>query len=731
MAFAFLADSSRPTHSRVSRSSRATQSSTSKTLVQPLELEPSVDTPVEWIVPYERNHYFTGRISQLTSVHRKFSQTSKDHHRIAIYGLGGVGKTQFALEYLYRFRNDYDYCFWVSGVERTALVSELGLVAKILNFTPSRQNLTHTEVASELLRWLPQVSRWLLIIDNLDDMKVLQDLVPSGTATGHVLITTRSANLRGLPAYTFEVPVLSPKEAAELLVRRAMPDSPECDVSEDIWLEAKRIVEELGYLPLAIEQAAGYIQQSLHGIFGFRSIYQSNQRRILNRPVSMDYSKSVSTTWLISFKTLRNDKPDALQLLNLFAFLNPDEILVNFLHAGKEGLDEKLKYLVADPCIFDELLMSLTNFSLIQRFQQKKSIAIHRLVQVVIKDGLKSEELTRWRNTTIALCAKAFPPVQQKDILLHRQFRSQVMPCIMDPDLENSCLAADLLSRMGWYLDCEAQHGESTPLYERAIEIYRKADGEGRKDLFINMDRLGWNYMKQGRIVEATNTFQEAFSSLCRVLGEEHDHTLACQRNYGVALLKQGRVEEGMAMLKDACTKQREILGDNNPRTHATMRKLAAAYMQQNNKEDAIALLEIVYSSAMSDPRGTFHSVQCELGWAYCQKNRFADGTKLLKNARTLQTKALGDEHPDTLKSARYLACAYVLQGDIAEGTDLLEQTYIKQKEQLGLEHEETLLSMQYLATIYQDQGRSTDASALEVAEVLKKRGLKPKSWTI
>jgi tetratricopeptide (TPR) repeat protein len=418
-------------------------------------------------------------------------------------------------------------------------------------------------------------------------------------------------------------------------------------------------------------------------------------------------------------------------LLTLFAFLNPDEILVEFLQAGKEGLDDRLKQLVADPCIFDELLTSLCNFSLIQRFQQKKSIAIHRLVQAIIKEGLKSEERKIWRNTTIALCAKAFPPVRQKDILLHRRFQSQVTPCITDPSLENSDLLADLLSRMGWYMDCEAQHGVSAPLYQRAIEIYRRVHGERSKELFINMDRLAWNYMKQGRIVEATHTYQEAFSSLCTVLGEEHDDTLACQRNYGVALLKQGEIEKGMSMLKRACTKQREVLGDDNPRTHATMRKFAAAYMQQDNIDEAIVLLEIVYLSAKRDPRGTFHSVQCELGWAYCQTNRLADGTQLLENARTLQRNALGNEHPDTLKSCRYLACAYVLQGSIAEGTVLLEQTCEKQKRQLGLEHEETLLSMQYLATVYRDQGRPKDPCALETTEVLNKHGLKSKSLII
>lgn len=662
----------------------------------------------------------------MTAVRRKFSEASKDHYRIAIHGLGGVGKTQFALEYLYRYRSYYDYCFWINGAERTTIISELGLVAENLNFTPSRKNLTPIENARELLRWLPQVPRWLLVIDNLDDMKVLQDLVPSGTTTGHVLITTRSANLRGLPAYTFEVPVLSAEEATQMLVRRAMPDISQADITQDITLEAKQIAQDLGCLPLAIEQASGYIRESFHGILGFRSIYQSNQKRILDRTVSLDYPKSVSTTWLISLEDIRNRSPHALELLTLFAFLNPDDILVEFLQAGKETLDEGLRNLITDPGVFDESLALLSNFSLIQCFKQKKNVAIHRLVQIVVKNSLNPAELRQWRNKTLELSSAAFPPVRQKDISLHRRFRSQVMACIKDPDMEQSVLMADLLSRTGWYLDCECQFGDSQPLYERAIEIYRQAEGEDSSDLMINMDRLGWNSMRQGHMTEAANMYQDLFSRMCTIQGEDHDDTLACQRNYGVALLKDGRYDQGIVMLEQACEKQRSILGDDNPRTHSTMRKVADAYMQQGKLDDAIELLEIVYSSSKSDPRGTFNSVQCDLGWAYCLKNRLSEGISLLENARRLQANSLGEENMDTLRSARHLACAYVLQGNLIQGTGLLERTCESQKKQLGIDNEETLLTMRYLVGVYESQGLQMNPKAFELGDILKKRGLKP-----
>jgi tetratricopeptide (TPR) repeat protein len=445
----------------------------------------------------------------------------------------------------------------------------------------------------------------------------------------------------------------------------------------------------------------------------------------------LDYPKSVSTTWLISFEDIRNRSQDAIQLLTLFAFLNPDDILVEFVQAGKEGLDEHLRSLIADPCVFDELLALLSNFSLIQCFKQKKNIAMHRLVQTVVKNGLNPAEKIQWRNKTLKFSSAAFPPVRQKDISLHRRFRSQIMACITDPDMEDSVLMGDLLSRTGWYLDCEGQFGDSQPLFERAIKIYREVEGEDSRDLMINMDRLGWNYMRQGRMTEAANMYQEAFSRMCRILGKDHDDTLACQRNYGVALLKEGKYDQGIIVLEQACAKQRSILGDDNPRTHSTMRKVAAAYMQEGKLDDAIDLLEIVYSSSKSDPRGTFNAVQRDLGWAYCQRNRLSEGISLLENAFRLQANSLGEENVDTLQSARYLACAYVLQGHLIRGTNLLERTCESQERQLGLEHEDTLLTMRYLVSVYESQRLQMTTRVFALGETLKKRGLKPIGLTL
>lgn len=672
------------------------------------------------MVPYERNCYFTGRSSQFECVRRKLSQAVNDHHRVAVYGLGGVGKTQFVLEYLYRFRGDYEFCFWISGIDRTSLLSGLMEIGERLGFKPSRADITTEEKALELVQWLPLVSRWILVIDNVDNINIFDSLRPTGTLHSHILITTRSANFRGLPAQVFEMPVLSADEAKDMLLCRA-----DVDFSQETSKEAEEIVKELGYLPLAIEQAAGYIRESCCSILVFREIYRSHQQTLLSRcprGSKFAYSESIATTWLLSLQKLQKEGPNATKLLTLFAFLNPDEILIEFLQSGSAGLDEPLKSLIMNNCALNELLTSLADFSLIRRYQGGKSIAMHRLVQTVMKDGLSSEERAVWRRRSLELSMQAFPWPRQKDIAVHRRYRSQVMLCITGSDVEQSESATELMARMSWYLDCEAQYSEAVLFAEQTIKQYKKILGTKNPKVFVSMDRLAWTYMKQGRLSEATDLFQAALAGLRRSYGKDDKNTLACQRNLGRALMKQGKIADGMAFLEEACVIQRKVDGEGNPRTQATMRKLATAYLQQGQFEKAIELLEAVYRHVINDPRGICQGVRRELGWAYCQQERISDGIALLEIANAWQTSSLGPGHPNTLLTSLYLGWAYLQQDRERDGITMLEETRLKHEMQLGEEHEDTLRSIRFLVRAYKQQGRLDESTSL-IKELKRRRG--------
>src|SRR5437762_9946912 len=178
-------------------------------------------------------------------LHHELADIKRYNHRFALHGLGGIGKTQVALEYSYRYKSGYSYVFWISASDQAQLLSGYRAIATVTGCTGSKGR-SPSEIARSVIQWLDSTSRWLLIIDNLDDFTIIGDYLPAANSTGHILITTRARDSQGNES------------------RRQFAISPRpCQVQSrtpETQRKAKEIVKVLGYLPLAIEQAAAYIR---------------------------------------------------------------------------------------------------------------------------------------------------------------------------------------------------------------------------------------------------------------------------------------------------------------------------------------------------------------------------------------------------------------------------------------------------------------------------------------
>jgi NB-ARC domain len=257
------------------------------------------------MVGYQRNPYLQGRDSLLRQLKEKLFETrpKKFNHRIAIFGLGGVGKTQVAIEYVYRNKAEYNSIFWINASDQAAFFSGFQDIAtKTERVSIEGQNKVKkpSDIVNGVLSWLAEQDRWLLVIDNLDDISIAKDYLPSIKEGGHVLITTRNPDALSIPAEGIQVPLLEENDAIELLYNRCNLDELEypSDLSEKA--SAVELVHELGYLPLAIEQASGYIRSSLKSISKFLPTFRAYQRQLLDRiptgtsyPVSLCYDSSI------------------------------------------------------------------------------------------------------------------------------------------------------------------------------------------------------------------------------------------------------------------------------------------------------------------------------------------------------------------------------------------------------------------------------------------------------
>jgi hypothetical protein len=278
----------------------------------------------KFIVPYHENPQFTGRDAFLRTLRQNLCarMANKFNHRVALYGMGGIGKTQCALKYIYMNRSNYSRIYWISAVDQSSLLSGYQKIAKSARL-PGHLTSKPVEIAETVLSWLKREQNWLLVIDNLDDVTVVDGFLPENGPEQHTLITTRNPHTKGIPAEPLEVPLLTAGESVELLIKlsnmEVLPDSVESKQVEEI-------VKELEYLPLAIEQAAAYVREVTEDFSRYSEEYQNNHRELYQwvPTGNRQYSYSVATTWSMSFTILQSEHPQAAKLLQLFAYLNPD-----------------------------------------------------------------------------------------------------------------------------------------------------------------------------------------------------------------------------------------------------------------------------------------------------------------------------------------------------------------------------------------------------------------------
>jgi hypothetical protein len=356
-------------------------------LLYKVNVESRISVPEYFIVPYQENKLFVGREELLSRLFDLLCQCKEyeNNHRVALHGLGGVGKTQTAIKYIYTRRKYYRSIFWISAVNQTTLFTDFQKILALTQPDITIPGSEPTQIARLVITWLENQTSWLLVIDNLDDIKVIDGYLPVNSDKKHTLITTRNPNGENIPAQSLKVDIMSQQDATKFfLIRSGFNFDSESEATE-----AAKVVKELGYLPLAIEQAAAYTRESKIKIKEFLPRYQKSEasrRELQQRPPygNRQYDYTVATTWKVSFDFIIKDANYgghiAATLLQLFASLNPDGILIDFLQCGAEVLLDDIHNVIIDDIRLDRALELLQRFSLITLISEPRSIMIHRLV---------------------------------------------------------------------------------------------------------------------------------------------------------------------------------------------------------------------------------------------------------------------------------------------------------------------------------------------------------------
>lgn len=672
-------------------------------------------------MPYRWNPHFVGREAILASLRNTLCENgAKDcNHRVALYGMGGVGKTQVAIEYVKRYESTYEGVYWVQATDRASILSGFHEMARAIGCIPSTTVLSSMEIATLTLTWLRQHERWLVVFDNLDDITAIEDLLPETTWNGHTIITTRNPNVSGIPAKGLEVPVYDELEAVELLLTRAEVSLE--GKSEVHTAEAKRVVRELGYLPLGIEQAAAYIREETKDLHKFLPRYKAN-RKLLHVRVptgNWRYKLSVATTWDMSFQSIKSKDPSSARLLQLFAFLNPDGISIDFLVAGKDGLDPTLRGLVDSPAL-ETALFSLEQFSLVGRLEGGR-IIVHRLVQSVIRDNMSTKEVEEWSHVCVSLCELAFPKPGSWNGDLQmlnkcRQLQEQVIAPLMLEGMPRTQAWGHVATTIATFLLDDGKYGLAEDIFTNILDLRNTILGPDHPDTSASMDGLGRTYRRQGRLDKAAKLQGIASMKLREILGEGHEATLDNIAELAFTYWKLGKVEESSGLCELAVETAVKELGDRHATTLKLFGRLATIYWGQGRLEDSARLDEAVLEgsrAALGEQHPDTLLAMHNLALTYRMSGKLELSVKLDERALAGRRRVLGDEHPDTIHSMINLAVTYAKQGATEEAAFLQEAALTLSLRVLGEQHPKTLSVTSDLAMTRIAQNQLSEASAL------------------
>ena len=494
-----------------------------------------------WNAP-PRNPFFTGRTTHLEVIRKALTQTTSAAltQAQAISGLGGIGKTQTTIEYAHRYRADYPAVLWSGADSRNALLSGFAAFANLLNL-PQKDEQDLSALAAAVRRWLESNSGWLLILDNVEDLALVPQFAPAG-AEGHLLITTR-LRATGEFAELVELKKMEPEEGALFLLRRAKV------IGKDKSLEAagevdralaRQISTEMDGLPLALDQAGAFIEETPSTLAEYLALYRAKGADLRARRGKLAPSHpSVTITFSLAFARMAEANPAAADLVRGCAFLAPD-IPEEIFTQGGRGWGEPIAELVTKPLAWVEAIEEAGRFALIHRDAEDKSLHIHHLVQEVVKDGMNAGTSRGWAERVVQALNEVFPDPEFQNwpqcerLLPHARMAARL---VEDFGL-GSAVAARLLNKSGYYLDGRAQYPEAEPLYRRALAIYEKALGPEHPDTATSLNNLARLYVGQGRYPEAEPLCRRALAIREKALGLEHPDTAISIRNYAELLKK-------------------------------------------------------------------------------------------------------------------------------------------------------------------------------------------------
>ncbi|MBN6034056.1 FxSxx-COOH system tetratricopeptide repeat protein [Amycolatopsis sp. 195334CR] len=643
----------------------------------------------------EQPDVFVGRVQELARLEAAVAGSGGRAVVVAVQGLGGVGKSTLAARFAALHAGWFSPVWWVTADSAAALEAGLGELAGAL--APEAVVLPSEQRVELAVRWLATHQGWLLVLDNVTSPRDVAGLL-GRVRTGTIVITSRQRS--GWRAVeTVPLDVLTDDEAVRLLARIVWSEWPEADMAG-----ADRLCEELGWLPLAVEQAGAYLAQTRTSPAGYLELLARFPARMFTATAEGgDAQRTMARVWHVTLDHLAAT-PAAGQVLRQLAWYAPDGI-PRALLAGA----------VVEPEL-SEALGRLAAYSMITLTGD--TVAVHRLVQAVTRtpdltdphrqpaDIATARDTT---TTTLATTLANLDPHTPADWPTYRMAlpHARVLLENTTPDTDTD-QASRVLNELGAYLKGQGDVSTAIDYYSRACDSHQRLHGPDHPATLLSRNNLASAYESAGDLDRAIPLYQATLAERERVLGPDHLHTLLSRNNLASAYESAGDLDRAIPLYQATLAERERVLGPDHPDTLLSRNNLASAYQSAGDLDRAIPLHQATLAErerVLGPDHPHTLSSRNNLAGAYQSAGDLDRAIPLHEATLADSQRVLGPDHPHTLSSRNNLAYGYQSAGDLDRAIPLYEATLADSQRVLGPDHPDTLLSRNNLAYGYQSAG--------------------------
>ncbi|MFF9036019.1 FxSxx-COOH system tetratricopeptide repeat protein [Streptomyces sp. NPDC014892] len=662
------------------------------------------DDPLVWGGVPRRNIRFTGRETLLSDIYHQFQRAPRGAAVCTLFGLSGVGKTQLAAEYVYRFRSEYDMVWWVSADQRGTLRQRLAELAPALDLATGPEYGERLRAVHDALRRGEPHSHWLLVLDGADDPQLVADLVPTGP--GHVLITSQNLAWGEHNSELMEVPVYTREESVAFVRRRARRLDP---------AEADRLAEALGDLPLLLDQTAGWLSDSVMSVDEYVELLDSGSDVEVGLKVAADFPMTFQTAWSILLNRLRETVPESVDLLRLCVFFAPGSIPIGWVRRlPTRELPESLTGLVNDPLRWTEASNKLVQYSVVRRETHESAaddseiLHMHRMVHQTVRDSVPEANREEFSRVVRSALAKADPGQPddsrqwQRYAELVKHLRSASVLESTDPDVQQlvlNCLA---------YMTNSGEHGAGLELVGRALTAWRITLGDDHPRVRDLVNQQLSLLLAAGDDAEAARIGRESMARLDAENDPQDLEVLRMADGIAAALRGLGQYEEALTLSDQVLNGYRDLFGDRDPRTLNAMNNRAVSLRILGRYEEALRLDRQTLDGRREvlGPRHRFTMLsEFNYAWTLRLLGRYDEAVSVQERSVQANRRVLGRDHPQTLIAEHNLTMCQYRAGDRLRAKTDMGGTLERLERVLGDGHPWTLIAAANYACAEREHG--------------------------